>query len=247
VSVAEKGYADMKFIAGGIGGHAYAAGPGTPLPRLGEFMHSVERAKLFRPEMTPSTEEMYRRIAARSSGLRAAALRNIAALRPLWGRLLPPEQRTMLHTTIAFTMAGGSGAPNVIPKQAYIIGNLRVAPGETVAQCVAALEKIASRHKVEMELMRNNEPSPVTDWKGPAFRRIERAVAEIYPEAVTLPYLLSGGTDTKHFTKICSECLRFTPLRATAGQQAAVHGTDENIDIVSLPFGVDFFKAIIRG
>ena len=95
----------------------------------------------------------------------------------------------MLGTTIAFTMAGGSQAANVIPQEAYVICNIRVAPGETVAGAVAALQAVADRHQVELEVLRSNEPSPVTDPRGEAFVRVERAIQAAWPGTEVLPFL----------------------------------------------------------
>ena len=62
-----------------------------------------------------------------------------------------------------------------------------------------------------------------------------------------LPFLLAGGTDTKHFTGHCPNCLRYTPMVFTAEQRTGIHGLNEHIDIDTLPGAVDFFKALIQG
>ena len=124
--------------------------------------------------------------------------------------------------------------------------NVRIAPGSSVKDVMQAMGAIGAQYQVELELLRNNEPSPVTNAGSEAFRKVERAIARALPGVEALPSLLSGGTDTKHFTSYCPNCLRFTPLRTTPQQQAAVHGVDENIDIDALPGAVDFFKALVE-
>ena len=176
-----------------------------------------------------------------------AYLTAIAEEHPGWQESLGERQKEMLGTTIAFTMAGGSQAANVIPQEAYVICNIRVAPGETVAGAVAALQAVADRHQVELEVLRSNEPSPVTDPRGEAFVRVERAIQAAWPGTEVLPFLLSGGTDTKHFVSLCPNCLRFTAYRISADQQVRCHAIDENIDLDTIPNGVDFFKNLIQG
>ena len=248
MSVAEKGYIDVKCVARGPGGHASIPGKGTPLPRLGAFMCEVENTDLFPVRLSSASAEMYRRMAALSTdeGERAY-LTAIAEERPGWQESLGERQKEMLGTTIAFTMAGGSQAANVIPQEAYVICNIRVAPGETVAGAVAALQTVADRHQVELEVLRSNEPSPVTDPRGEAFARVERAIQAAWPGTEVLPFLLSGGTDTKHFVSLCPNCLRFTAYRISADQQVRCHAIDENIDLDTIPNGVDFFKNLIQG
>lgn len=247
VSVAEKGYMDLKCIARGPGGHASSPGRGTPLPRLGAFMCEVERSGLFPLRLNRASAEMYRRMAdAAGSGKERDYLAGIAEQRPGWQETLSEKQREMLSTTAAFTMAGGSGASNVIPQEAYVVCNIRIAPGETAAGTAAALRAVADRYQVELEVLRATEPSPITDPGGEAFARVERAIWAVWPEAPVLPFLLSGGTDTKHFVDLCPNCLRFTACKVSAEQQARCHAIDENIDVDAIPDGVDFFKHLIQ-
>lgn len=248
VSVAEKGYVDVKCVARGRGGHASVPVKGSPLPRLGAFMCEVEEADdLFPVRSSPASTEMYRRLAALTDD---EALRDrltgVAEERPGWQDTLEDAQRAMLHTTVAFTMAGGSQAPNVIPQEAFVTCNMRVVPGETVEEAVGKLQAIADRHQVELQIQRSNQPSPVTDPHGEAFARVEKAIKKAWPGVEVSPFLLSGGTDTKHFVGLCPNCLRFTALNISTEQSNSCHAVDENVDIDTLPNGVDFFKYLIQ-
>ncbi len=71
-----------------------------------------------------------------------------------------------------------------------------------------------------------------------------------------MPFLLSGGTDTKHFTGLYRSCLRFTALHidqqqigsmhaADQQQIGSMHAADENVDLETLPRAVDFFRAVL--
>jgi len=222
VAVAEKGYADIRCVARGPGGHASIPGKWTPLPRLGAFMCEVESAGLFPLRIDQASAEMYRRMAALTPNeSERERLAGIASQQPGWQQLLGDRQRAMLGTTVAFTMAGGSQAANVIPQE-------------------------ADRHQIELEVLRSNEPSPVTDPAGAAFARVEQAIQKVWSGVGVLPFLLSGGTDTKHFVDLCPNFLRFTAYRISAEQQGLCHAVDENVDLDTIPDGVDFFKCLIR-
>ena len=82
---------------------------------------------------------------------------------------------------------------------------------------------------------------------GTTASRVERAIQAAWPGTEVLPFLLSGGTDTKHFVSLCPNCLRFTAYRISADQQVRCHAIDENIDLDTIPNGVDFFKNLIQG
>ena len=49
----------------------------------------------------------------------------------------------MLRTTLAFTMAKGSGGINVIPDEAYVIGNMRTAFHQDIHASIAAIKALS--------------------------------------------------------------------------------------------------------
>ena len=60
------------------------------------------------------------------------------------------------------------------------------------------------------------------------------------PGARAVPYMLSGGTDAKHFHRLGIRCFGFSPLRLPAGLDFSgmFHGVDERVPLESLRFGV---------
>ena len=59
------------------------------------------------------------------------------------------------------------------------------------------------------------------------------------PEAVVVPYFLSGGTDNKALATLGIEGYGFAPLRLPEGIDfpAMFHGVDERVPLESLVFG----------
>ena len=157
-----------------------------------------------------------------------------------------PDLLDASGTTVAFTMAGASSVPNVVPREAWAVCDVRLAPGRAAESARKALETIAKRHDVEVTLDKSTPSSPVSDTSGHAYAQVERVISSVYPRAEPRAVLLSGGTDTKHFTEVAPCCIRFTPMLFSAEQTATIHGIDENIDCAALPFGVDFFKTLIE-
>ena len=95
-------------------------------------------------------------------------------------------------------------------------------------------------------MSKSTPPSPVSDTSGLAYTQVTAAISSVYPDVRPRAVLLSGGTDTKHFTDVAQCCIRFTPMVFTPEQTATIHGIDENIDCAALPSGVDFFKTLIE-
>lgn len=235
IAVAEKGSANVRFTARGAGGHAMMLHRDSPLVRLGRLMVSCEEQPPFPLAPDAAVAAMLEAVGARPDD--AAGLEG----------LLGPLEAGMAGTTMVFTCAQGSSAPNVVPTEASVTANLRLAPPLTPQGALEVLAERAAAFGVEAELVDGRPPSPAADPGGPGFAQVAAAVRAALPGAEPIPYVLAGGTDTKHFHKVCRCCLRFTPLRVDRAQQFAVHGVDENVDVAALPGGVDFFKALVAG
>ena len=249
VGVVEKGYGDVRFIAKGKGGHASAPGKNTPLVRLGKFMADVEKKSPFRNEMSPVVEEMFRRTAPNMDPGMKTIFANMWLFKPLLVKLLPSINSTagaMLHTTLAFTMAQGAEGCNVLPQQASVVGNMRFIPHQANEESIALISKLAEKYDLDTEVIYQDEPCPVVDFHGEAFKLVEEVAADIYPGVGICPYVMTGGTDAKYYTAVSDNCIRFAPLYIDAQQYASIHGLNENIHRGALPGGVDFYKEIIR-
>ena len=151
------------------------------------------------------------------------------------------------QTALAFTTAGGSERTSMMPSEAWAVCNAHVPPGVSVTRLVEALGAVARRHNVHLEVQSSREPSAVTPTDSRGYRHVARAVGEVYPGVPVVPYVLPGGTDTRHFAGLAPAILRFVALRTDAQQQGSVHGIDENVFVDALPDGVDFFKVLVRG
>ena len=68
------------------------------------------------------------------------------------------------------------------------------------------------------------------------------------PQAHTLPYMMSGGTDAKAFEKLGMRCFGFAPLRLPPDLDftALFHGIDERVPVDALQFGTRVLERILR-
>ena len=66
-------------------------------------------------------------------------------------------------------------------------------------------------------------------------------------EAIVAPYLMSGGTDAKHFRKLGMRSYGFAPLRLPADLDftALFHGVDERVPTDALEFGARVFDRFL--
>ena len=249
VGVVEKGYADVKFTARSNGGHASAPGKNTPLVRLGRFMAEIDDCSPFTRQLSPTMEEMFRRLAPNMGFGLKTVLTNLWLFKPLLLKVLPAVNSAagaMTQTTLAFTTAKGSDGLNVLPQEAYVTGNMRLIHHQAGPESFDAVRKIAEKYDIEMEILYEDAPCPVVGYESGQFHLIEEVAASVYPGVQVSPYVMTGGTDAKFYKDICPNCIRFAPLYIDSQQYGSVHGLNENIFRGALPHGVDFYKQVIE-
>ena len=249
IGVGEKGYVDLKFIANSNGGHASAPGKNTPLVRLGKFMAEAEKAECFDVYMSDTVKEMLTRFSPTMSGIMKTACSNVNAFKPVLKKVMPmisPAGAALLRTTLAFTMSKGSEGANVIPQEAWVVGNMRFSHHQGKKASVDAIAALAKKYDIETVVIDDGIESGITDFNGEAFRFIEKAVNNIFPDYKPVPYIMNAATDSRYFGKVCKNCLRFVPFKIDKQQLDSVHGIDENVDISTLAPAVDFYKYIIK-
>lgn len=249
IGVGEKGVADLKFVARSKGGHASTPGKDTPLVRLGKFMAAAEKSDCFTAELSPVVQEMLRRMAPTYSGAMKTLLAHTGAVKGLLCKVIPglsPTAGAMLKTTLAFTMAGGSEGANVLPQEAYVVGNMRFSHHQGQEDSIQKIAALAKKFDVETQVLSPGIASNITDFRSDGFRLVERAVEATFPGVIPTPYLMTGASDCRYFSRVSDCCLRFAPFLIDAQQLGSIHGIDENVSLDTLAGAVDFFQFIIK-
>ena len=248
VGTFEKGQGNVKITARSAGGHSSAPPRKTPLTSLAAFMNDIHSHDPFRREMLPGVKGMFQRLAPYSPFAYRFLFGNLWLFGGLLKKVMPmvsAQAIAMMRTTIAFTMASGSEARNVIPQEASVVANLRFIPHQGKDESYALLEKIAKKYGLEMEVIDGHDSSPSLDLTGDVWTLTEKAIGVAFPELPVVPYVVTGGTDARFYHKICDNCVRFSPVVYGKEQLKGMHGLNENISMECLVGAVDFYKQLI--
>lgn len=150
-----------------------------------------------------------------------------------------------LRDTANPTMLKAGYKANVIPATAEAVLDCRVLPGRQAAFEREVDEIIGP--DVTREWM-TELPSYETTFDGDLVDAMNSALLAVDPEARTVPYMLSAGTDAKHFARLGIRCFGFIPLRLPPELDftALFHGVDERVPVDSLKFGVEVLEHFLK-
>ena len=249
IGVGEKSVANLRFIARSEGGHASTPGKNTPLVRLGKFMAYVDSHQVFDIRLAPAVAEMLVRMAP-YMGKTGKLTEKADKLKGPVGILLSklgPTTGSMVSTTIAFTQIGGGTAVNVIPREAWVVGDMRCSHHQGMEDSIKAITKVAEKFGLETEVFESSVESGMADYTGKAFKLVEEAVAATIPGVdACCPYLMTGGSDSRYFARVCDQCIRFLPFTIDAEQMDTIHGINESVDLSTLVPAVEYYKYMMQ-
>ncbi|WP_331502257.1 M20/M25/M40 family metallo-hydrolase [Nocardioides sp.] len=248
IGVAEKGTTSVELRVEGPGGHSSTPARNGPTVRLARAILRIDRSPM--PARLPDTTvELMRRLAPYLPLPLRPLVRRADRARPLLARAMisaGAEAAAMARTTFAVTTLDGSPALNVIASSATAGVNVRVMPGDTVDDVLAHLRTVVDDPEVRIRVVERGEASPVS-VVDEVFDVVADLVATHFPDAVIAPYVQTGATDSRHFTRICEHVYRFAPFRMTAAQRRAIHSYDEHLDVAAFLAGIDWYQALIEG
>lgn len=245
IGVAEKGNSSFVIHFEGEGGHSSTPPKETAVSTMARFIREVQ-SKPAKPRLTPTVKAMLKATAPFRPGIQRFILAHPDLFAPLLIKILQKNRQTaaMLRTTTSFTMAAGGVSHNVLPVKASCTVNLRILQGDSVAQALQRFRDIGLPFQVEAILQ--EEPTAASQLEGPAMEHLCSSIASIFPEAVITPYLMVGGTDCRHYARVCRNAYRFEPARVSEKELSLMHGKGEYLSLKNLQTMVEFYETYIR-
>lgn len=247
IATGEKGYATLEVTASGQGGHSSTPPDRTAVHTLAQAVDAIASDR-FDKRLDGPARAMIEVMAADAPLTTRAAIANLWLTSPLViGQLGDsPAAVAMTRTTMAPTMLTGSPKENVLPDRATALINYRLHPRDTRDSAIArARASIGDLEGVSLRwLPHGGEASPVSDHHAPAFRLLSALNAEMMA-APTAPGLLTGATDSRHFSGVAEQVYRFQPVVLTDQDIASIHGVNEKVSIENLDRMAEFYARLI--
>ena len=244
IGIAEKGMMNLEFRISSSGGHASSPKPHTPIGILSRACCRVENHP-FKINIAGPAAKMFDTLGRHSSFIYRMIFAN------LWcfGRVLDMmskksggEMNALLRTTVAFTQASGSQAPNVIPPTASFVANLRLNPRDSVDSAVDYIKSVIRDENVHLTVGAEAvNPSAISEINCPAWDKLSETVAETWPGSIVSPYLMVQCSDSRHYGRISKHVYRFSAADLTAEERSSIHGNDEHVRVEVVKRAVEFY------
>lgn len=236
VQTTEKVPRGLNLIARGSSGHGSMPRLDNPVTRLAA---AVAKVGAWQPPMVlnDTTKIFFERLATISPPEEAAMYRNLSdpAVQEKI-RATNIQLNSTLRTSVVPTIIEGGFRENVIPGEAKATLDVRMLPGEKVEDLMATLTKLIDDPAITIERRTEGQkrPSaPPSRTDNEMFRALERAQKKVFPEAITVPMMLTGATDGAQLRAKGTQTYGIGVPMALE-ELERIHGNDERISIANL-------------
>ncbi|KAA1415861.1 M20/M25/M40 family metallo-hydrolase [Nocardioides humilatus] len=232
IEAAEKGMAWMRLTARGRAGHGSMINADNAVTRIAEAVARIG-AYEWPVRLTPTMRTLLGTVGT-LAGVDATPDNARELVEEFGGatRMLG----AVLSNTTNPTMLGAGYKVNVVPTEATAHVDGRFLPGfeDEFFRTLAEL----CGDDVSVDYVSNQAPWE-TPYDGALVDAMTRSLLAEDPDALVAPFLMSGGTDAKHFRKLGMSSFGFTPLRLPEDLDftALFHGVDERVPVDALEFG----------
>ena len=239
-SPSEKGPVWVRLRSHGRPGHGSMPHDDNPMDRLVEALGRVkswDRDIHVLPEM----QEFFKRL--HQSGhmpeiTDEAAYRNIANM--------SAPVRAMMSNTISLTNYHGGKATNVIPGACHAELDCRLLPNQSKDDFLKELEDVIADAKIDVEVIQARAGSQ-SNVEDPIMQVIEDVINEKHEDAIVLPIVSPGYTDSRVFREHGVQAFGFIPIMLTNDELAGIHGHNERISLENLRVGTEtIFEVVYR-
>lgn len=243
VTATEKLSRNMKLVARGVSAHGAVPRADNPLLRLSA---ALLKLSAWRPplRLNEITRAYFSRLATISPPEEAylyTHLEDPAVVEKIRGR--SPGLDALLRVTITPTIVQGGFRDNVIPATAEATLMVRPLPDEDIPALVRRMREVIDDPAVELVPPWGPRPAaPPSGLNTEMFLALERVQKRLFPEAITLPAMATGTSDS---AQMRAKGVNAYGIGSFGGSGA--HGNDERVSVEGLGALVEFlYHAVVE-
>ncbi len=244
IAATEKVGAGVTLVARGPAGHGSVPVLGNAIARLARAVNRVTEWQA-PMKLNDVTRAFFERLATVSPPERAKVYRDVldpktAPAAEAYLREHEPGLNSVLRTGISPTIIQGGFRGNVIPSEARATLDIRALPDEDLTRFYEMLRSVIGDPAVEIEIRNRRESPPPSRIDTEMFSALERAQKTVFPKAITVPAMLTGGTDMQPLRLKGVPSYGIGPLREEGVATNGAHSDDERISEAAFYKFVEF-------
>ncbi|WP_372999839.1 M20/M25/M40 family metallo-hydrolase [Lutispora sp.] len=250
IMVAEKQRCGIRAVIKGQGGHGSMPAKAGAMAKLGRILTKLDKSRL-PVHITPPGKMMFEALASNLSFPTSKIIKSL--LNPRFtdrvldimgdkGRVFDP----LLHNTVNATIVRGGEKINVIPGEVVLDFDGRILPGFSSESILIELENILGKD-ADLELLFYDKGPDKVDMT--MFEDLGAILKEGDNDAIPIPFVVSGVTDARFFSRLGIQTYGFTPMMLPDDIDFSklIHNANERIPVEALYFGSEsIFKLISR-
>lgn len=245
IGTAEKGYLSIEFSVNKRGGHSSMPEAETAVDILMKAMVKL-REHPFEAKFVESTINFFEFLGPEMKFPNNLAFANPVIFKSL---IVKKYEKTgsgnaMIRTTFVPTIFNAGIKDNVVPTLATAIVNFRLLPGDSSKYIFQKAKEIINDNRIVMKNLSEDRPeaTPTASAETAAFKIFDSIIRKSYSGVITTPFLMIGGTDSKHFYGVSENIFKFSPMQDPIG----FHTIDERVSIESYQHSIWFFEQLMR-
>lgn len=241
----EKGYLSLELTAEKSGGHSSQPERETSIDILAKAIIKI-RENPFEANLSESTKGFLDHLGPEMPLFTKIIFANQWLFDGLIIRIYEksPGGNALMRTTAVPTIIYAGIKDNVIPTIAKATINFRLLPGDESKAVIERIEKLVNDDRIKIEMANNfvSEASAVTPVNSFAYQKINHLIRKVTNYTFTAPFLMIGGTDSRHFDEVSKGIIKFSPMIDPIG----FHGIDERVSLDSYALAQWFYEQLMR-
>lgn len=248
VGVGEKGQLTLELKVEGSGGHASIPPRHTTIGVLARALNKLEANPM--PARLDFVEVLFKQISPFLPFGMRIVMANLWLFGPALLRRLEanPQTNAMVRTTTAITLVQGGVKANLLPAQARAGVNFRLLTGDRIADVEKFARAVIADEAVELGIPEQQgwEASPLSPLNSAAGKGLVNVIGQVYPEAVTAPFLMPAASDSRHYSEVCANIYRFSPYIMSTDAFKSIHSSNERMPIEGMARMVQFYIQLVK-
>jgi carboxypeptidase PM20D1 len=248
IGIAEKGHMGIELTVRCNPGHSSTPPVNTSIGVLSQAITKIEANPM--PAHLEMVSMMFKGLGDSMPFSNRMAFANLWLASGFLKKTLEKSSTTnaAIRTTTAPTIIHSGIKQNILPREAKAIVDCRLFPGDSIQDVIDHLKKVINDDRIEIKPTDgfHNEASAVSPTSSQAYEVLARTINEIFGEMPVAPYLMMGGSDSRHYCGICENVYRFEAALLQAEDLDRIHGINERISVQAMGEMVQFYYQLIK-